>query len=199
MDKVKHGDPLHEGKKKMGWKVYELMCKLFLEGEDDEYIFAHLFLTLEWNLMSRSENVVDCHAENIFWVEDALGFHFPKTKADQLGKRSDAVWHVYATPASPHTCTHLSLARYLFSYPGILSMVDSSNASSDGKDRDAVKNVEGLGMATSITINGGNKLFPGANQYDRFMKCFHKVSFFILCNPWRDSSDYLMMFTFLGN
>jgi len=30
-------------------------------------------------------------------------------------------------------------------------------------------------MATNITINKGYKLFPGANQYERYMKCFHKV------------------------
>ncbi len=177
-EKVENGDPLHEGKKKMGWKVYELMCRLFLEGEDNEYTFAHLFLTLEWNLMSRSENVADCHADNIFWVEDSLGFHFPKTKADQLGKRSDAIWHVYATPDSPHTCVHLSLARYLFSNSGVLSRCNSNATGGDANGTN--ENIEGLGMATNITINKGYKLFPGANQYDCFMKCFHKV---INANP----------------
>ncbi len=93
----------------MGRKVYELMCKLFLEGKDVEYIFAHLFLTLEWNLMSQSENVVDCHAENIFWVEDALGFHFPKTKADQLGKQSDAIWHKNLPESNEPTPLHTSI------------------------------------------------------------------------------------------
>ena len=133
----------------MSWKVYELICNIFLEGDDEEYIFAHAFLTLEWNLMSRSENVVDCHAENLVWTEDALGFHFPRTKTDQLGKRSDAIWHVYATPNSPSTCCHLALARYLFANPGILLNNDSSR--------------------------GSNKLFPGSNQYERFMKVFHRV------------------------
>ena len=94
----------------MSWKVYELMCNIFLEGDDEEYNFAHAFLTLEWNLMSCSENVVDCHAENLLWTEDALGFHFPCTKTDQLGKRSDAIWHVYAMPNSPSTCCRLALA-----------------------------------------------------------------------------------------
>ncbi|KAL7457648.1 hypothetical protein ACHAXS_000402, partial [Conticribra weissflogii] len=59
------GDSLHGEKKKMGFKVYELVCKKFLEGEDNEYTFCHLFLVLEWNLMARSENVADCHAKNI--------------------------------------------------------------------------------------------------------------------------------------
>ena len=60
----------------------------FLQGDDEEYIFAHAFHTLEWKLMSHSENVVGCHAENLLWTEDALGFHFPCTKTDQLEKRS---------------------------------------------------------------------------------------------------------------
>ncbi len=145
-------------------KVYKPICKLFLEGEDDEYIFAHLVLTVEWNFMSILENIVTCQAENIYRVEDALGFHFPKTKADQLGKCSDTVWHVYATPASPQTCTHISLTRCLFSSPGILTIIDSSNASGDNRDSDAIENVEGLRMATNTRINGGNKLFPGTNQ-----------------------------------
>ncbi len=121
--------------------------------------------------MSRSKNVANCHSDNFFWVEDSLGFHFLKTKADQLGKQSDAIWHVYAPPDSPHTCAPLSLARYLFSNPGVLSH-GNSNATR-GYANDINENIEGLGMATIITINKGYKLFPGANQYDHFMKCFH--------------------------
>ncbi len=64
----------------MGWNVSNLMCSLFLEGDDPEYSFAHCFLMLEWNLMAQSENVVDCHAENIIWNDDSLGFTFPKSK-----------------------------------------------------------------------------------------------------------------------
>ena len=63
--KVEHGDPTSQGKNKMSWKVYELLCNILLEGDDEEYIFAHAFLTLEWNLMSHSENVVDCYAESL--------------------------------------------------------------------------------------------------------------------------------------
>ncbi len=105
------GDSLSQGKKRMGWKVYELMCQLLLEGEDPEYSFAHCFLTLEWNLMSCSENVVDCHAKNISWMNDALGFCFPKSKTDQMGKNADSVWHVYASPHNLVTCPILALAR----------------------------------------------------------------------------------------
>ncbi len=186
---MEHGDSLNEGKKKMGWKVYWLMCEKFLEGDDDKYNFAHSFLACKWNLMSHAENVEDCHADNIIWIEDALGFHFPKTKTDQLGKRSDCIWHVYATPESPTTCAHLALSRYLFGNPGILSC-----PSSDPYVTDATPpNVPGLGMASGITINGVNKLFPGMNQYDRFMKCCHKVS---ELSKMKMKNDYLTAFVF---
>ena len=52
--KIERGESVVEGKKKMSFEVYELMCECFLKGEDSEYIFAHAFLTLEWNLMARS-------------------------------------------------------------------------------------------------------------------------------------------------
>ncbi|KAL7469831.1 hypothetical protein ACHAXS_013690 [Conticribra weissflogii] len=105
----------------MTFEAYELMCNLLLKEKDEAYVFAHLYLTLEWNLMSRSENVNDCHAENIIWLDDALGFHFPKSKTDQLGKRGDAVWHVYANPGNPAVCPILALACYLFSFPGVFT------------------------------------------------------------------------------
>ena len=58
----------------------------FLEDDDKEYIFATVFLTLEWNLMSRSENVVDCHAENLLWTEDTLGFFSLAPRPTNLGR-----------------------------------------------------------------------------------------------------------------
>ncbi len=177
--KVKNGDSQFQGKKKMEVDVYQLMCELFLAGNDREYIFAHLFLCLEWNLMARSENVADCHADNVFWINDGLGFHFPKTKCDQMGKRGDAIWHVYANPENPAICCHASLSRYLLANPGILTMVKNTNdqpelvcndtiEEDDAEAECSPETFNGLGMSTNIRINGENK-------HDRFMKCFHKV------------------------
>ena len=66
--------------------------------EGKEYIFAHCYVTLEWNLMARSESIVHAHFFHITWEDDCLAFHFAKSKTDQTGKNSDQVWHVYATP-----------------------------------------------------------------------------------------------------
>ena len=42
-------------------------------------------LCLEWNLMARSENVVNAHIFHVEWHADCLVFHFVKSKGDQTG------------------------------------------------------------------------------------------------------------------
>ena len=46
------GDCRIVGKKKMDYKVYEKICELFLKEEQEEFLLARCFLTLEWNLMA---------------------------------------------------------------------------------------------------------------------------------------------------
>ncbi len=50
--KQKSGDCQIVGKRKMDFKVYEKICKLFLKEEGEEFLFACCFLTLKWNLMA---------------------------------------------------------------------------------------------------------------------------------------------------
>ena len=60
-----------------------------------EYIAAHAFLILEYNLMARSENCVGAKIEHIPFHQDALLFDFAKTKTYQEGmKNVDHPWHV---------------------------------------------------------------------------------------------------------
>jgi hypothetical protein len=59
--KVQEGDVAIVGKKKMGFNMYKKICKQFMKLEGKEFIFAHAFLTLEWNLMARSKNVMQAH------------------------------------------------------------------------------------------------------------------------------------------
>ena len=47
----------------MSFSVYENMCKNFYERDDDEYLFAHAFLTMEWNFMARADNCVNMHVK----------------------------------------------------------------------------------------------------------------------------------------
>ena len=56
-DKQKKGTRVEDGKSPMTIDVYKLICEFFLGQESDESIFCHSFLTLEWNLMARADNV----------------------------------------------------------------------------------------------------------------------------------------------
>ena len=106
-------------------------------------------------------------------VDDLLGFSFPKSKTDQMGKNADSVWHVYATPHNPITCPVLALAHYLFLNPGILTPVPNNDEDWNPEVEPDIINPN-LG-SSNISCHGYTKLFPRRNQYDRFMKCFRKV------------------------
>ena len=101
--KMESGDSQIVGKRKMDFKVYEKICELFLKEEAEEYLFARCFLTLEWNLMARSESIVTANFFHITWEDDSLVFRFAKSKTDQTGRNTHQVWHVYATPEKPAT------------------------------------------------------------------------------------------------
>jgi hypothetical protein len=114
---MEDGDSGIVGKEKMDFKVYEKICELFMAEEGEEYLFAHCFLTLEWNLMARSESIVHAHFFHITWEDDCLAFCFAKSKTDQMVRNSDQVWHVYATPNNRCVCPVLALAKYIFANP----------------------------------------------------------------------------------
>ena len=72
------------------------ICELFLKKKGKEYLFACCFLTLEWNLMARSESFIHAHLFHIVWEDNCLAFCFAKTKMDLTGRNCNQVWHVYA-------------------------------------------------------------------------------------------------------
>jgi len=160
--KMEDGDSGIVGKKKMDFRVYEKICELFMKEEGEEYLFARCFLTLEWNLMARSESIVHAHFFHITWEDDCLAFRFAKSKTDQTGRNSDQVWHVYATPEKPATCPVLALATYVFANPG-LTNVENSFGERIGEDDADGRNPS------------GGRLFPGGDQYGRFMDCLRRI------------------------
>jgi hypothetical protein len=123
------------------------ICELFLKEEEEEFLFARCFFTLEWNLMARSESIVFAHLFHITWEDDCLVFWFARSKTNQTGRNRDQLWHVYATPMSPATCPVLALVSYIFANPGLTD--------SDG--------------------DGYGQLFQGGDQYGRFMDCLQRV------------------------
>jgi hypothetical protein len=186
-EKKRTGVSLMEGKRKMSFQVYEKICELMVSSPDANE-FAHCFLVLEWNLMARSENVVDSHVENIYFDNDCLVFQFAKTKCDQTGKNADQLWHVYATPNNPVTCPVLALARYLFANPGVMidGVLNRDEENGEGGGMDQVvaggntgREREGTTTSPQPQAESRRKkrglLFPGGNQYQRFMGVFHKI------------------------
>ena len=118
-DKITRGESLNEGKRPMSFSVYENMCKNLYKGDDDEYLFAHEFLIMEWNLMAGADNCINMHVNHVQWQDDCLLFFFGIYKK-QTGDASDRPWHVYSNPNSPHLCPFLALAKYLLNHPYLL-------------------------------------------------------------------------------
>ena len=94
---------------------------LLFYGEGDDYAFSHMFLTLEWNLLARSDNCLDMNVNHVQWKNDSLVFYFTKTKGDHSGDKSVDPWHVYLNPKNPELCPVLALEKYLFSHPDLLN------------------------------------------------------------------------------
>ncbi len=83
--KQKKGIRIEEGETPKSLQVYALLCHYFLQQPDDDSILCHVFLTLEWNLMARSDNVTSCHLNHIEWRNDSLVIFFAHSKGDQEG------------------------------------------------------------------------------------------------------------------
>jgi len=173
--KVLEGDVTMVGKKKMGYDVYKKLCEKFLEEEGEEYIFARAFLTLEWNLMARSENVVNAHILHVHWDADCLVFRFVKSKGDQTGKNRDQEWHVYANPHTPAVCPVLALGCYIFENPGVFLMsTEDVVMMNDGVEEGTADGPE-VDIPWARHSQQKGRLFPGKHQYDRFMGCLHRI------------------------
>jgi hypothetical protein len=71
--------------------------------------------------MKRAENVVDCKIDHVWLENDSIIFQFAKSKGMQNGEDHVGPWHVYANPLRPEVCPFLAMARYLFTFPQVLS------------------------------------------------------------------------------
>ena len=78
----------------MSYEGYKKLCEFIFEGEGDDDAFIHLFLTLEWNLLTRSDNCIIIHINHVQWENDSLVFYFDKTKGEQSGDKSGDPWHL---------------------------------------------------------------------------------------------------------
>lgn len=69
-----------EGKEPMSFELYEWLSRYFLAQGN---LFAHLYITLCWNLLCRTSNVESLRLSHLVWDADSLGVYFAKTKSDQ--------------------------------------------------------------------------------------------------------------------
>ena len=61
-----YGISLEEGNKEMSFDVYKTLCDVLHQGKGEDFLFEHSFLTMEWNLMARSNNSINMHIKHIF-------------------------------------------------------------------------------------------------------------------------------------
>ena len=69
-----------------------------------EAIFAHIFLTLTWNLVCHSKNTVFIHRNHISWDHDDL------CMTDIVGNDAKHKQHIYANPLCLHIFSLTALA-----------------------------------------------------------------------------------------
>ena len=106
----------------MRFDVYNRLCEELYNGKGDEHLFAHhAFLTMGWNLITRSDNYVNMHVQHIQWRSDSLIYYFGTSKGNQTGDISNYPWHVYSNPENPTICHVFFLAKYFLSHPDILT------------------------------------------------------------------------------
>ena len=91
-----------------------------MKGDSDEFLFAHCFLTLEWNLMAHADNVASAMVSHVEWLGDLLVFHFAKSKGAQEGECVYKPWHVYANLLEPKIFPVLAFSKYVLTHPGVL-------------------------------------------------------------------------------
>ena len=71
--------------------------------------------------MTRSEKNLNMYIKHIQWRSDFLIFYFGTSKGNQAGERFSNPWHVYSNLKNTTICPALSLAKYIFSNPDILT------------------------------------------------------------------------------
>ena len=110
-NKRESGASIDEGKREMSFEVYKILCEEQYNGKSDDHFFSHALLTMEWNLMVRSDNCVNMHVRHIQWRLNRLIYYFGTSIGNQTGDRSNNPWHVYSNPKNPTIFPVLALAK----------------------------------------------------------------------------------------
>ena len=68
---------------------YQKICQLLIEEGSPDSVFALRFLTIQWNLISRSEATESISFSQMVWENDHSKTHFSKHKSDQIGLNNE--------------------------------------------------------------------------------------------------------------
>ena len=110
-----------KGKDVMNWKTYQYLCEVLTNEGTKESIFALCWLTLQWNLMNRSEATEAICFRQLKWEADHLKIYFPCHKSDPKGETKEIPRHVYSNPLILEVCPLRALSSYLMVFPDILN------------------------------------------------------------------------------
>ena len=114
-----------EGKGHKSFKCYQKACQLLIEEGSPDSVFALCFLTMQWNLISRSEATEIMSFSQIIWENDHLKINFSKHKSVQIVLNKEETRHIYSNPKHPAVCPLRTLASYLLVCPQMF--IDAKN------------------------------------------------------------------------
>lgn len=100
------------GSDKLTIEQYRTLSMLAVKSST---FYAHGFLILAWNLMSRAGSTGNIKFQHIRWDNDHLIVVIPKHKGDRSGKKLPTEKAVYANPIHPEICPLLVLGIILLS------------------------------------------------------------------------------------
>jgi hypothetical protein len=121
-ERQEHGLCTTEGKDPMSFKACVYLARLLAKSNDPEHVMLHLFLILDWQVVSRAEGVVDQHMDLSGVYEDALLVHMGPSKGDQDGtKHADHPGHLYSVLEEPAICPCLAFIKFLLNNPLVLN------------------------------------------------------------------------------
>ncbi|KAG9415615.1 hypothetical protein AC1031_021996 [Aphanomyces cochlioides] len=109
-NELQHGSKTDSGKRPLSYSKFLQLCDKSLLLNDGG--FAHLFLTMTWNLMCRSQSTETIQLDHLSLEGDAIGVKFYKTKTKQEGTTIRDPRHCYANPFCPRSCIFVALGIY---------------------------------------------------------------------------------------
>jgi hypothetical protein len=95
---IANGDLPSQGSDKLSFDGYKSLCKLAVSSN---YIYAHGYLTLAWNLMTRSSTTTMLKFSLISWDTDHITINIPWHKGDNTGELGPTIRSLYANPYVP--------------------------------------------------------------------------------------------------